>query len=353
MDAGAGPPKRVAGLTADTSGSRPARRWPWITAGLIVVLAAYVLWPLAPALPAAHPDPARSYDESLARFERLLVKEPGGLVPGCEPRLLTHGRRTPRVVVLFHGFTNCPQQFGLFGDRCFSAGDNVLFARLPEHGFTDRRGPTLGRVTVDRITESADRAVDLACGLGDTVVVAGLSVGGEAAAWAAARRPEVGRAVIIAPLLGIAHVPVSVSRFLARLWISIPDSFHWWDPRVRDRLPGPPYCYWGWSSRGLGEMLQLGFALSADAAREPARARSIVIVTNANDDAVDNGAARSLAALWAHAAPGHVRTFEFADSLRLGHDVIDPEQPYSRLEIVYPVLERLVQGDSGEPVAAR
>jgi hypothetical protein len=33
--------------------------------------------------------------------------------------------------------------------------------------------------------------------------------------------------------------------------------------------------------------------------------------------------------------------------------VIDPEQPYQRLETVYPVLERLVQGDAGAPVAAR
>jgi carboxylesterase len=283
----------------------------------------------------------------------MLAVEPRGLVPGCEPSLLTHGRRTSRVVVLFHGFTNCPEQIDRFAERCYAAGDNVLLPRLPEHGFTNRRGPTLGLVTPERITEATDAAIDVACGLGDTIVVAGLSVGGEAAAWAAARRPEVGRAVIIAPLLGIAHVPAAVSRFLARLWVSIPDSFHWWDPRVRDRLPGPPYCYWGWSSRGLGEMLQLGFALSAEAARHSPRARSIVIVTNANDDAVDNGAARALAALWARTAPGHVRTFEFAASLKLGHDVIDPEQPYSRLEVVYPVLERLVQGDGGAPVAAR
>jgi carboxylesterase len=330
-----------------------SRRWPWAVAGSVVVLAGYGLWPLAPDLPAAHPDPAAGYDDAVARFTASLAREPHGLVQGCEPRLLTHGRRTPRVVVLLHGFTNCPQQFGLFAERCFSSGDNVLLARLPEHGFTNRRAVTLGRVTPDRITAATDAAIDIACGLGDTIVVAGLSVGGEAAAWAAARRPEVGRAVIIAPLLGIAHVPAAVSRFLARLWTAIPDSFHWWDPRVRDRLPGPPYCYWGWSSRGLAEMLRLGFALSAQAAREPARTRSIVVVTNANDDAVDNGAARALAAHWARAAPGRVRTYEFAASLRLGHDVIDPEQPYSRLEIVYPVLERLVQGDGGAPVAAR
>ena len=339
------------GRVAAPRGSRA--HWPWLVAALLAVLAASGLWPLAPALPPSHPHPVSSYDDALAGFARLLAAEPHGLVSGCESRLMTHGRRTPRAVVLFHGFTNCPQQFGLFGDRCFSAGDNVLIPRLPEHGFTNRRAVTLGRVTPDRIAAAADQAIDIASGLGDTVVVAGLSVGAEAAAWAAARRPEVGRVVIIAPLLGIAHLPVAVSRFLARLWIAIPDSFHWWDPRVRERLPGPPYCYWGWSSRGLGEMLRLGFALSAAAVRGPVRARSIVIVTNANDDAVDNGPARALAADWARDAPGRVRTFEFADSLRLGHDVIDPEQPYQRLEIVYPLLERLVQGDAGVPVATR
>jgi carboxylesterase len=338
---------------APNAAPKRRRRWPWVAAGALLIPSAYGAWPLTPELPASHPRPTADYDEAVARFDHALAAEPGGLVPGCEPRLLTHGRRTPRVVVLFHGFTNCPQQFGRFAERCFEAGDNVLLPRLPEHGFTDRRGPMLGRVTPGAISDATDAAIDLACGLGDTVVVAGLSVGGEAAAWAAARRPEVGRAVIIAPLLGIAHVPAALSRFLARLWTAIPDSFHWWDPRVRDRLPGPAYCYWGWSSRGLGEMLMLGFALRAEATRAPARGRSIVMVTNANDDAVDNGAARALAADWARGSPGRVRSFEFPASLRLGHDLIDPEQPYQRLEAVYPVLERLVQGDAGEPVATR
>ncbi|MFI5371332.1 MAG: alpha/beta hydrolase [Candidatus Eisenbacteria bacterium] len=309
-------------------------------------------WPLAPALPVSHPHPAASYDEALNRFAGILAHQPGGLVPGCEPRLLTHGHRVGRAVVLLHGFTNCPEQFAAFGRRCYDDGDNVVLARLPEHGFANRRGPTLGRVTTGEIAEATDAAVDLACGLGDTVVVAGLSVGGEAAAWAAQQRSDVGRAVIIAPLLGIAHVPPAVSRLLARWWRWAPDRFQWWDPRVRDRLPGPPYCYWGWSTRGLGEMLQFGFALSADAVARPPRATSVVLVTNAHDDAVDNGAIRALARAWAARAPGRVRAWEFADSLRLGHDVIDPEQPYQRLELVYPVLERLVQGDGGTPVTA-
>jgi hypothetical protein len=39
-----------------------------------------------------------------------------------------------------------------------------------------------------------------------------------------------------------------------------------------------------------------------------------------------------------------VDAYEFPRQLRLGHDIIDPEQPYQRVELVYPVLEKLILG---------
>ncbi len=309
------------------------------------------LWPLAPALPRSHPHPAADYDAALARFRGILAGEPGGLTAACEPRLLTHGHRTARVEVMLHGFTNCPQQFAAFAGRCHERGDNVVLARLPEHGMRDRRGPTLGRVTAEEMARATDEAVDLAAGMGDTVVVVGLSVGGVAAAWAGERRADVTRAVMIAPLFGVSRLPEAVSRGLARWWGWAPDRFQWWDPKVRERLAGPPYCYWGWSTRGLGAMLRFAFAVRAHAALHAPRAE-MVMVLNDHDEAVDNALAREVARAWARRAPGRVREYAFPDSLRLGHDLVDPEQPYQRIELVYPKLERLTVGGGAE-VSAR
>jgi alpha-beta hydrolase superfamily lysophospholipase len=330
----------------------PRRRRRALTTGIVLAaLLAIGCWPLAPALPRAHPHPATGYDESLARFRALLAAEPGGLTAACEPRLLTHGHRTARVMVLLHGFTNCPQQFAAFASRCHERGDNVVLARLPEHGLRDRRAPTLGRVTAAAVTRATDQAIDLAAGMGDTVVVVGLSVGGVAAAWAGEQRPEVARAGMIAPMFGLGHMPEPVSRGLARWWQWMPDGFRWWDPRLRERLVGPPYCYWGWSTRGLAAMLQLAFAVRAHAEFHVPHAE-MVMVLNANDEAVDNALALGVTRVWARHAPGRVRRWEFPADLELGHDLIDPEQPYQRIDLVYPVLERLTAGD-GIPVRPR
>jgi carboxylesterase len=38
-----------------------------------------------------------------------------------------------------------------------------------------------------------------------------------------------------------------------------------------------------------------------------------------------------------------VSTYEFAASLNLGHDLIDPDQPQQRVDIVYPRLLKLLR----------
>ena len=60
------------------------------------------------------------------------------MIDPCLSRLLTHGEKTERAVVLVHGLTNCPKQWELFGQEAFRRGWNVLILRLPEHGLGDR-----------------------------------------------------------------------------------------------------------------------------------------------------------------------------------------------------------------------
>src|SRR5262249_14331141 len=159
-----------------------------------VALLAIVLWLLIPPSRvglATDPRPAASYDEALRRVDRLRSDDTPAISSVCGTRLLTHGRRTSRVVVMFHGLTNCPAQFDSLGRIAFRRGANVLIPRLPRHGFADRMTGELALSDARELREFADRVLDAAPGLGDSVTVVGLSVGGTLAAWAAQERPGV------------------------------------------------------------------------------------------------------------------------------------------------------------------
>ena len=82
-------------------------------------------------------DPAADYATAVARVSALQAEEAGRLNPLCGTQLLTHGQRTDRVIVFFHGHTSCPQQFAALGQQLDDLGDNVLLVRLPRHGLAD------------------------------------------------------------------------------------------------------------------------------------------------------------------------------------------------------------------------
>src|SRR5215475_1348558 len=120
----------------------------------------------------SHPNPARNYDEALSRFQKIQSSEGPELNPVCLSILLTHGKRTKRTVVFFHGLTNCPEQFRELGHTFYELGYNVLIPRLPRHGLADRRVENLTPLKAEELRDCADASVDIACGLGEKVSVA-------------------------------------------------------------------------------------------------------------------------------------------------------------------------------------
>jgi pimeloyl-ACP methyl ester carboxylesterase len=285
---------------------------------------------------ASHPDPARTYEEALAKLEGLRASEPEGLNPVCRLRFLTHGHRVGRAVVLIHGLTNCPQQFEALGELLESRGANVLIARMPHHGLADVTTRDLGRLTAEELVVFGDRLIDIATGLGDSVTVSGLSLGGSLAAWLGQERRDVDRAVVIAPVFGFSGWPPALSPAL--------EHFPWWDSKLKEKVGGPPYAYPRFSTRALGQTLRLGFAAEDRARRRAPRAASLEMVTVGGDPAISNEAAAQLVRLWDRRAPGRVAAYEFPVRLHLGHDLIDPLQPYQKTAEVYPVLAALMWG---------
>ena len=326
--------------------NRFARRGAWAAVGIAAALAAAAWAVLGRIDPIATPGPARpaaTYAEALARIDSIRAREGGHLNPACRTRVLVGGARTANVVVLIHGFTNCPKQFDSLAANFARRGYNVVLPRVPRHGLRDRMTPELTRLTAEELARSGMDAIDIARGLGESVTVAGLSSSAIVTAWLAQNRPDVDRAVLFAPSFAPHGMKAPVARRLASAMLRAPNFFVWWDRKRKTKVPGPRQCYPRFASHALAEVYRLGFTLLDQADRAAPKAKHLVIVTTAADEGVNNDIARDLARRW-RARGAAVRTYEFPESLDVRHDMIDPEQPYQRVHITYPVIERLLAG---------
>lgn len=312
----------------------------------VVVRGAMLVLGIAAVVPAgagdmrSHANPARDYDGAIERAKAILATDSVIAAPGGESILLVHGARTARAVVLFHGFTDSPRQFAALADSLFREGDNVFVPRLPHHAELGHDARELKRLSAADLCRTADAAVDVASGLGDSVVVVGLSVGGTMAAWVAEHRPEVRRAVVIAPPFEVSHLPAVLEKPLVNLSSHVPNVTRRATPDSArpDRDPG-------FATHGLAQVLKLGMAVRRDASRDvPARAEVFFLV-NADDRTVKTPAVLDLARLWNDRGVP-VSVFEFPDSLGLPHNIVDPIEHHSDVRAVYPTLEALAHGEN-------
>ncbi len=288
----------------------------------------------------SHPNPAADYAEAVNRFQRMQKMEGSELNPVCRSILLTHGIRTERAVVFFHGYTNCPQQFNRLGHIFYDLGYNVLIPRLPRHGVADRKVENLSPLKAEELRDCADTSVDIACGLGQKIYVAGLSAGGTLSAWIAQNRTEVNRTVLIAPALGFSrHEGTRLQKGLALLLPLLPDIRTDWfnaDPNA------PDHAYPGFSSRALGQLLRVSMATFAGALEGAPRVQDVALVTSKSDEAVSDLLAWQLIGLWRSKGLKKFVAVDFPKEMKIEHDMIDPAQKNQQIEIVYPVLISLL-----------
>jgi pimeloyl-ACP methyl ester carboxylesterase len=285
---------------------------------------------------ASHPNPAADYAQAIARFQQIQQREGPALNPVARSILLTHGQRTERAVVFFHGYTNCPQQFRQLGELVYGRGYNVLIPRLPRHGVADRKVENLSPLKAEELRDCADASVDIACGLGQKVYVAGLSAGGTLSAWVVQNRAEVARAVLIAPALGfVRHEGTRLQKALALCLPLLPDIRTDWfsvDPDC------PPYQYPGFSSKALGQLLRVSLATYAGALEGPPRVQDVTLVTSQSDQTVNDLIAWQLLGLWRAKGLRELSCVDFPKAMNVGHDMIDPAQRGQKTQTVYPIL---------------
>lgn len=287
--------------------------------------------------------PAVDYGAAVAAFGAIAAAEAQlPLHPKCGSRLLTHGARVARAVVYLHGLTNCPLQADELAQQLFDRGYNVYVPRWPGHGEADQMTLALVGLSAEQMVQSTDAAIDLARGLGDEVTVIGMSAGGAMTAWAAQHRADVAHTVAVSPFLGPHFVPPWANRAAANLLLRMPNMMLLWNPLEPEGAPGMEHAYPRIPTHALAQFMRLGEVLQAAAQQSPPQAAGLGMLLNDADFAVNNALARQLVAAWR--AKGRTVDLEVLPrSDLLPHDLIDPQMPGARTELVYPVLLEMIE----------
>ena len=294
----------------------------------------------------SQPDPTGDYAEAVERIEALWAQEASlSLNPLCQLQLMTHGQKAERAIVFVHGYTNCPQQFSELGQEFYDLGYNVLIVPAPHHGLADRMTTDHAQLTAEELAAYADEVVDIAQGLGEHVSMAGISMGGIATAWAAQQRSDLDLAVLISPAFGFKMIPAPATAPAVNAFLVLPNLYQWTDSELKEEN-GPAYTYPRRSTRALAQTLRFSMAVQAESAEVPTAARSMLVITNANDTSVDNALTAEMVASWREWGVD-VATYEFAADLELKHDLIDPSQQTQ--PVVYPVLVELITKAAERP----
>ncbi len=114
-------------------------------------------------------------------------------MPGAEPWSHSAG---PAGALCLHGFTGSPSSMRGVAQAFAAAGFSVELPRLPGHGTTVEEMMTTGWADW---TGEAEAAYQRLAARTESVVVAGLSMGGSLTLWTAAQHPEVAGIVCINP----------------------------------------------------------------------------------------------------------------------------------------------------------
>jgi pimeloyl-ACP methyl ester carboxylesterase len=254
----------------------------------------------------------------------------------CRSQFRLHGRRTAKVVLLFHGFTAAPYQFRTLADLLYKSGYNVLVPLLPGHGQAgawNSANPSPLPETIEPYQEFALDWLARAETLGDQVIVGGLSGGGCLAAWLAVEYGDrVDRAVLCAPYLS--NCSLVVDLVVNRL----NTYFEWrggvWD----DQRPG----YQGFRFPALRVFPKLGKAV-LDRAQDSGGAPMFVISTEM-DIAVSNPDHRELFDQ-VRSRVGATWYYCFPKELNVPHAMNAPEEGNAWTHLLNVMVKAYIESD--------
>lgn len=286
------------------------------------------------------PVQAPSFAEAIKALEATIVRDRTDPLIGAAalPRLYHHGKETGNAVVLYHGFTSCPQQFDELARRFYERGCNVYVPRTPLHGYRDRLTQALGHLAYAQLQHATTESYQLTRGLGTHVTALGVSLGGSMALYLA-QTQEIDHAVPVSPFLMPIGFPAWLGLAVMTAVARLPDRYIWSDPRII-----PVYAYPGFPSHSLAECVFFGnIVLQASNSKTRPLGRRCTLVTNRTENAVSNNVAFRLLNAWENSGARYDKVV-LGDLGSPRHDIIDPTTFPQARTLVYPKLEAIVLG---------
>ena len=276
-----------------------------------------------------HPDPATSFEMAENRLQAWAEDEAGfPLQEVCNTKVFSHGRQTEQVILFFHGYTTCPEQFAELGKMFFEKGYNVFIPCMPHHGWKDRLTDELKYLTAEELAEYGNRSLDIARGLGNQVIALGISGGGTVVSWLAQNRVDLDVAVPLAAFLRMYVLPAFLTIPFINLFSLLPNFFIWWDPRTKEKNPfSIYYAYPRYSFRTLAEVMRLGLAVKRQAKVRGPAAKKILVMENDFDMGVSNAEIETLIDLWKAHNPEKISSYHFEREMKMLHYIITPGTP--------------------------
>ena len=226
------------------------------------------------------------------------------------------------AVILLHGLTASPPAWRAIAEALVARGQTVVVPRLLLHGHRDRLTTALRAMHAQALVDDVAAIARAAQTLGETLTIAGHSLGATLALDYAARGTAASRVVAVAPFLGIAGVPHEAHPLLLAVLGLAPNLFLWWDPVLRERLE-PAHGYPRYPLTALRAGIAIADRTRDDARRVPS-VGEIDIVINATETSVNNRTAQRLADDWRKAGAS-IAVHRLA-GLSWSHDIIEPER---------------------------
>ncbi len=311
------------------------RRTVTVLVTIVAVVAALVIGlTVLPSNPPVAVSPgALTSEQAEAGFADLIAKDTADptVLPECKSLDIRPTVPQLGVVLLFHGYTSCPNQFSALAGRLAAAGYRVLVPRWPEHGIADTDAEP-NPVDGQELANFAMRTTAIALGLDKRTVVGGLSGGATLALWAAEHNAEVQRVVALAPFLGPTSVPTVLSHATGNAMRLAPNVDVWWNFSRKEADQVPRYSYAKFATKSLAGLMSLGSTLGAT------RSNAYVVhVLNGADASVDPAVVRALVGRQRDAGD-LVSLYEFPASLQAPHAYVDPDDPANKIEQTLPAL---------------
>jgi carboxylesterase len=319
--------------------------WPVVVVAFLGLILWYAFRQVAAGAIDSLPDPVGSFEAALARIEAMQEQEKLETTRDvCLTKLYDHGQQTEHVIILIHGFTNCPEQFSEIGRQHFEAGNNVFVPRMPYHGLSDRLTRALVDLEVEGLAAFGDKVIDIAHGLGKKVTVMGVSGSGTLVAWLAQNRADIDYVFAIAPLFGLAFIPSSFTKLFERIALLLPNFFIWWDPRTKANNPySIYYAYPRYPTRALAQYLQLAMITRVQAEKSPPKAGKITMIINDAEPAISNAEILRIIRLWRRHGNVDLSEVHFEKEMKLPHDIITPGTPGVPIADIQPRLINAVR----------